>query len=110
MTLLHVLHARLDLDDGVELVHDYGESNAEESARVARAVRLAFLPKQQRVGQAVKHVYLAAGFICASVSVTLESGNVRGFEQTAVVLALSGPAPLPNAFNLGAELLDVFTS
>lgn len=48
--------------------------------------------------------------MCVSVSVTLESGNVRGFEQTAVVLALSDPAPLPNAFNLGAELLDVFTS
>lgn len=26
------------------------------------------------------------------------------------MLVLSGPAPLPNAFNLGAELLDVFTS
>lgn len=46
MTLLHVLHARLDLDDGVELVRDYGATGMEEGARVAKAVRLAFLPKQ----------------------------------------------------------------
>ena len=45
MTLLHILHARLDLDDGTELVHHYYQGNP-AAEKINGVLQLAFLPKQ----------------------------------------------------------------